>query len=297
MDSNKPTTWLDDYTNTLMWRRICDSYPSDLVCMTEKEDYEIQELWKHAVKRESATIPSDLFFAGKIPLLDCRIRIDETADGGNMCEARVVIFEDYPDLIKAAASKKGGVCVGAVVTYPSNGIYFFSPIYVEEGCDGILGSAPGVHSDRASIGERDIQAAYIGTEAVKEICHSAELFLCTWYGIQIALLHPNVQNVFAHPNEMLVSNGDRKKYGYRKHYVKYIKKHVINAAEIRSAAKAASTAREYHTLVWYVIGHWRKNANGTKSFVRPYWKGKLRDIKMDLDGRIREIDGGVLHGQ
>ena len=59
----------------------------------------------------------------------------------------------------------------------------------------------------------------------------------------------------------------------------------------RRLRAASCTGREYerHTLVWYVIGHWRNYGSGKRVFIQPYWKGALRNLKMSLDGRDREI--------
>ena len=81
--------------------------------------------------------------------------------------------------------------------------------------------------------------------------------------------------------------------------VKYIKVHYLEPQELDKAlygecdesenANGLKRATKRRALVWYVIGHWRTRGNGKKIFVRPYWKGALREIKKAIPERGREI--------
>ena len=120
----------------------------------------------------------------------------------------------------------------------------------------------------------------------------------TWYGIQLALLHPAVKEVFAHPGIESVMEARPRKDGKKRRFVRYIRKHIITADALTHAAKSPiqSSGFTRHTPIWCVIGHWRHYADGRKVFVEPYWKGEMRHFRMDLDGREREIvieEGGV----
>ena len=110
-----------------------------------------------------------------------------------------------------------------------------------------------------------------------------------WYGIQIALLHPQIKSVFQNPSTIAVSpQGTKKKHKRGKRKTVYVKRHVINADDLVRTTAGASVER--HTLVWYVIGHWRTYKNsGKKIFIKPYWKGPLRELKQNLDERERVI--------
>ncbi len=277
-----PVAYLTDGENTGLWRDICRTRPSDHIFLKTKDDEALCELWKKGRSLKPGRIPSDLFFAGKVALHDCRIIVDETDQpGGLVCEYRVVTFSDYRERIKGSVS--GSAYVGAVVMEQGNRSTFI-PITVTEGVDYIGIGAVGHHN----IPQAQIEASK-RTATMDDIMHMAYAYMATWYGIQIALLHPTVQEVFRHPKTERVFSGEPKAQGKRKRVTRYVKKHVINADEVRNAA--GGTGQEYtrHTLVWYVIGHWRNYANGKKVFIQPYWKGALRHLKMDLDGREREI--------
>lgn len=127
----------------------------------------------------------------------------------------------------------------------------------------------------------------------KENCSIKEYaFMETWYGIQIALLHPTVKNIFKGGRKERDGEAKFDKKPGTKRPVRYIKKRVINKDDIQRCLNGDGEAVNRHTLVWYVIGHWRKLANGTKQFIKPYWKGPLRELKMALDDREREIVTG-----
>ena len=275
-----PVAYLSDEANTEMWRDICRTKPSDHIHLKTKDDEALCELWKKGCSLEKGRIPSDLFFAGKVALHDCRIVVDETDQpGGVVCEYRVTVFPDYLDRIREADGHPA--YVAAVVTERGNRATFI-PVMVTEGVDYIGIGACGHHNVPAA------QLEASKTATMQDIGNMTYAYMATWYGIQIALLHPTVQEVFRHPRTERAFSGEPKAHGKHKRVTRYVKRHVINADEIR---KAAGGGQEYtrRTLVWYVIGHWRHYASGKKVFIQPYWKGAMRHLKMDAEGREREI--------
>ena len=70
---------------------------------------------------------------------------------------------------------------------------------------------------------------------------------------------------------------------------KYIKQHIISTGELDIAIYGDSRGYTRRSFIWYVIGHWRVYADGKKVFVKPYWKGALRDVRMTIEEREREI--------
>ena len=118
----------------------------------------------------------------------------------------------------------------------------------------------------------------------------AGLLLEIWYGVQIALLHPQLKTVFEHPSKEKVYTrvGTGKD---RKRITKYVRKHYITAEDI-DMALCVNEHKVFarRTMAWYVIGHWRQYKNGTRKFIKGYWKGPLRETKRNTDGgRIREL--------
>lgn len=278
-----PVRYLEDKENEELWKAVCQTAPSDHIFLKTKDDEAMCGLWKQGRSIEKGRIPSDLFFAGKVALLDCRIVVDETdLPDGKVCEFRVVVFPDYRERIKGSVS--GSAYVGAIIPEGQGGRTFFIPIVATEGLDYISISPCGHHN----IPKAQMEASKRMT-SMQDVMNMTYAYMSTWYGIQIALLHPTVQEVFRRPKVERVFDPKPADPRKRKRITRYVKKHVINADEVRKAASGKGQEYTRHTLVWYVIGHWRNYANGKKVFIQPYWKGALRHLKMDLDGREREI--------
>lgn len=272
----------EDKANSV-WDEIDSHTPSDNIYLTTEDDKEIITLWEHN-KTEDIAIPSDLFFANTIPLLDMRITIDETdLENGGVYPCRVIIFQDYAERLEKlkdnAAAMVGAVIPGGLAKYS-----MFIPILAVRGVDALA---------FGYVGLRNYDPAYVDHlkkySSVNDIQRVAHAFMETWYGIQIALLHPTVKGVFKGGRKERDTEAKLDKKPGTKRPVRYIKKHVINKNDIERCLTGEGEGVNRHTLVWYVIGHWRKLANGTKQFVNPYWKGPLRDLKMALDDREREI--------
>ena len=276
---------LSDEESDEVWSHIAASYPSDVIKLTGEQDSQLIKLWEKST--ENVTIPSDLFFAGTIPLMDCRIVVDETKStvNGKVVSYRVVIFADYEEQLRAAEPDMP-INVGAIVNDPIQGAYSFIPFFIVKGVDSLM---------FYNVGYRNLPQKYIQhaeqTITIQDVSQICVSFLETWYGIQIALLHPNVRDVFRHPRTTIDKISSIGSGGKRKNRVKYIKEHIINSADLEMAIFGGDKSHTRHALVWYVIGHWREYVNGVKTFVKPYWKGPLREMKMTLEDRTREIDG------
>ena len=127
-------------------------------------------------------------------------------------------------------------------------------------------------------------------ETSQDVAMYAHLLLEIWYGIQIALIHPQLRILFKNPakEKVYLRQGKGKD---RKRVVKYVRKHYITAEGIDEALYGKGHKDfERKTMAWYVIGHWRQYKNGTRKFINGYWKGPLREMKRNLDGgRIRQL--------
>lgn len=119
---------------------------------------------------------------------------------------------------------------------------------------------------------------------------NTRMLLCLWYGIQVLLLNPQSKVLFKNPyiEKQYTRVGKGKE---RKRVVKYVRKHYITPEGIDEALYGHSHRDfERKTMAWYVIGHWRQYKNGTRKFIKGYWKGPLREMKRSLDGgRIRQL--------
>lgn len=266
-------------------KMLDNSHPTDVIRLTHKSDTMLSDLWsipqQKATGQELVYIPSDLFFANTIPLLDCKIVIDETADieNGVVTEIRVKILPDFHDLL-ANSENEQDITVGLAQLFIPNG-YIVAPLDVRFG-NKAIGIANGWVSQNGNIIDFPLP-----TEAYRWIW----LCLATWYGIQIALLHPTVRDVFRNPARIPTEKSNKKAKNHGKRPpVRYIKKHIITPNELEELVYGVSCSKSFRrkALIWYVIGHWRTYKNGRKVFIQPYWKGALRDTNKNRS-REREI--------
>ena len=281
--------FLREEKNKEILSRVWSSHPSDSITLTAKQDEMLIDLWECTVEKApvGVFIPSDLFFAQTIPLLDCNITVDERDIGGVECKSRVVVFQDYAEKINES-DENDPINVGAVVIPVKTESVFYGqivcPFYVIRGVDSLLTGRFGWIGISEEVKEHIQKNLNNGT--MRKMFSS---MMETWYGIQIALLHPKVREVFAHPKTEKEEGENRPSKKKRKRAVRYIKKHIVGTEELETKIYGESKKKKRHALVWYVIGHWRTYKNGTKVFVRPYWKGELRELKMNLEDREREI--------
>lgn len=268
--------------------RIKQSSPSDIITLTRKEDLFLLELWMGEGKVDDIHYtPSDIVFADTIPMTDCIIEIDERGyfENGQIVRYRVIIFEEEVKTAKekAEAHPDMQLVIGAIIMDNPVSNVFYLPIVVSARSIYGLGVCPIAKNEKADL-------LYNNAEALRVVADGMPPLLFTWYGIQIALLHPDVKEVFKHPSRQIANAGTGK--GERQRKVKYIRKHILKLEELENAAHT-NEARKYNRkcLVWYVIGHWREYPTGKRVFIKPYWKGVLRQTKRNMDGddRIRII--------
>ena len=254
--------------------------PTDKIFLTRKQDKELSDLWVDCEQNDTLLIPSDLFFSKTIPLMDFEIQIDEREDGGFLCNARIAIFKDYENIVDSM-NLGDHEAVGCIYAEFVPGEVVRMPIVIVKGlnyitfsgCD--LSLIKNIRYKKAieNITMADISKLYIP-------------WLETWYGIQIALLHPTVKTIFKNPT--MVKNRNIKKSNKSDRPVKYIKYHYIKKYDIKEI-KNPTGSYERKSLIWWVIGHWREYKNGKKVFINGYFKGALRDTKNVDSQRERQI--------
>lgn len=294
--SNDETAWgerepvfLTEKENEILVERIRRSNPSDNIVLTVEQDEMLIDLWENTAEKtkRGVSIPSDLFFAKTIPLLDCNITVDERGIGGVLCEYRVVVFKDYEEIVKNATENDVSN-VGALILLARTESGYCGktvlPFYIVRGVDSLISGNVGWIGIPEEL--RNLMKKSLNMQTISQMFVSA---METWYGIQIALLHPQVREIFLYPTTEKVDDKKSAPKKKRKKVVRYIKKHVIKTQELEQKIYGGEKKNKIHALVWYVIGHWRTYTSGKKVFVRPYWKGKLRGLKMNLEDREREI--------
>lgn len=274
-------SFLNKEENINLLRKINNSYVTDIVELTEEEDNEIQNLWNGDFKKDIA-IPSDLLFSETLPLHDVRISIDERKNGGEVVKYRVLIFQNYSEILK---SQKEEV-VGYLILENFGGKEIFMEICACYGVDFIAINCKRIGYKGYAEQELSFLQNKLKCGDFQDFVFS---FLSTWYGIQIALLHPKVKEVFQKPQRIPINKSQKKECERKCIKIKYIKKHVIKNKELKELIHGKNGNYSRHALIWYVTGHWRTYRNGNKVFIQPYFKGALRETKKLQSEREREI--------
>lgn len=291
---NKPCRIMSKKDASGYWHDINNSHVSDIVRLDYDSDDIMSSFWdKHSGSYRRT--PSDLFFAETIPIMDCEIEVDERNHFfeehnryGEVTSYRVTVFSNYRERIKASDFDHC-VVVGAITRrMPFTNVYLIIPIVLCKGVDVILTSISyGLYdSVRKMCPSIDCIATY------DDLSSWTVEYLQTWYGIQISLLHPEIKEMFKNPTRELVFNNTNNSGKKNKRITRYVKKHFINQDVLDSVISPKSSKKiNRKTLVWYVIGHWRHYKNGSKVFIKGYWKGALKHLKKNLDDtRERLID-------
>lgn len=267
--------FLPEEENAKLLQNLSKSKPSDSIKLDFDSVYALTDLW-HQSAKDFEGIPSDLFFANTIPLRDCCISIQ--SKNGEYDHFRFVVHPDFEDRIKDAGEWDYAEVANLIYQRGSADLIF--PILTVHGVNRIMMGALGYRGLPKAA--RENLTKHVNMQGITNM---ATFLIQAWYGIQIALLHPLVRTVFRDPWAETIRSAKSKHREKRR--TAYFKRHVINAEDIKKALTSASIER--HTLVWYVIGHWRTFKSGSKVFVQPFWKGPLRCIKQNIDDRERVI--------
>lgn len=283
--------------NERLKKEIYNSNTSDKICIPVNQCKILTDLWekdKYIDNDKHIRIPADIFWCGTIPVLDCIIEIDcrENENIKNdFSSFRVIINKNYNEIIKLGREQgEYSFEVGYFVCDFDDGTEskIINPIYISDYEDYLMCNI--------SFGYININKERI--DRLKNIPDRRAIeFLAfklkIWYGVQIALLHPVIKNIFifsgVESNHIIKNNSKISKR--KKRRVRYVKKIIFNAKELNKILykNDKSLKKERKTLAWYVIGHWRTYKNGNKIFVKPYWKGPLKELKMNFEDREREI--------
>lgn len=281
--TNMPVKLLCDSDNQTVLSEIQKSSPSDHICVDMAEAGKLRKLWDPDLTF-NASAPSDLFFAGTIPIRDLDLTIDLGENQKAYC--RVVVNENYQeDLIDSDIAY-----VANLVLYDKKK-KMIVPIAVFKGVDFIT-MAEGVGYVNYPAVERVTENI-----TVKVLSDFTYEIMRIWYSIQIALLHPTIKDIILTGRRVKERIPKEEQDKSRKRIVRYVRHRVINRKSLEEAVSVEPGNYSRHTLVWHVLGHWRICKSGKKVFVRPHWKGPLRAIKKNLDDCERQIvlpEGGSI---
>lgn len=294
--------FMPEETNKEIVHYVQNSVPSDTIRMNLSIAAELEKLFHmFSNSKYDGLVPSDLVFAGTIPLLDVALIIDDTSLLSPVC--RIKIQENYHNILAEAPDKGDNgepvlVYAGILeLTTFSSGLFkgnntsLIFPLFVQKGYDYFvigmmnqIGLCPNYSEDFKTAIYSPRLKEYINTFDER----AGATLMRAWYGIQVALLHPVVKDIFSNPVTSYKHNDVEAKIYH--HKARYIRKHIINSEDIEKALKIGEQKQQTrHTLIWYVIGHWRHYKDGRTLFVKPYWKGPLRKTKTTTTTRDREI--------
>lgn len=313
----------DDPKYKYIDKMVKESKPSDYIefCDSENNDtlnkiISLTDALKWDVlKNNYVPCPGDILFMDNIPMMDFKLsyKIPEnmSMDAGTRTDVRFVVYKDFYKRI--INSTYPIVNIGCMITNhlknnkSDDDIDFVAEIYLDKNnltlfmSDRILSVvkfSPSTSNTTRKFTVNFMKAALKNATNEKTIFENYDIFILNlrlWYNIQVALLHPTIKDVFAHPRmEPITKETTVRKKGkvIKKRTVRYIKRHVINLDDIEKKKSSRSFNRK--TLAWYVIGHWRTCPKSKKKyFVKGYWKGELREAKMhESELRKREV---VIH--
>jgi len=240
-----------------------ENHPSDDIVL-DREGYGELTKFRDEIVGEDINLIHDVIWSGTVPLKDFIV----STEGDH--RMRFCIFEDALEALEEVPEGKTAM-VGAVQEL---GYKHFWLLGVTKGENRADMSIETYNKDGDEIGSK---LKY--TELIREMWRM-------WHGIQLALLHPKIKEVFAHPRTAKEYSREKDANGKRRRVVRYVKRHVVNGEEFERSTREINR----QCLSWYVVGHWRHLKSGGVTYVRGHWRGELRAMKKNIDkGRERQL--------
>ena len=301
---------MDRKTNEELNKKINASQETDIIYLTGRSDNALRDIFTPSDELGLRSVPSDILFAGTIPVMDMCVHVNETdthPENGIMAENavyRVVIFPDFKEILENTPENEFAEIGALVMNVPAsmkelkNGTSKRKTILKLSVCKGtdMLGSSNmmgymGMTWEEAALISRTINGS-IGEMLVD--------YMTTWYAIELALLNPLIHESIGDGTKKIAydraSAGNRNgKNNRKKTKTRYVRHLTIKKENIDNALYGepqSGTGKKYHRkkLLWYTIGHWRSNGPGRKrSFVKGHWKGPLKDVKSLREARERTL--------
>ena len=271
---------IDDETNPEIQEFLLGNNPSDLLVVSNDLYNRLDDVIEQIKWGDRLGCPSDLIDFGILPMEDVVIRIMFDNLPEEPFEYRVVHKDGQGYLVytdRTMAPVEGFVLPLVKVNNMTN-VLAVDPKRIF--------TAKGSHERRML--ERMLVDPY-GDVMVQHIYGSMDICLKLWYAFEICLLNPAVKPALTRKYGKEKLGGKcmtAKKNGRKTLYVRRLQP----VGDIFSAVSNGKAGIQRKTLCWYVIGHYRTYSNGKRVFVKPYWKGPLRETMRNQDeGRIREI--------
>lgn len=241
--------------------------PTDHVTVDHEGDLALLQLYNHL---DGGHVPADIFVEDTIPLPALRLTVDErTFRGGDETAVSISDIFILPSELRGHRLYDGACIAGYVkhIRLP--------------GEQKLRHNLPGV-----PIFEKDgFFAAFTGGSLQGAVLakHAANM-LETWYGVQIAMLHPYTRYVYTDYTETFF-----KREGLTKEQKKYVQRY-IRTINLSGDVVAREIKSHKHCPIWYVVGHYRQYKSGQRSFVKPHFRGAARHLgRVLLRDRVVDI--------
>ena len=218
---------------------------------------------------------AELIIADMVPITDMEIKATY-GDMGTITTRFVV----NPEFNEAYEEAKGNGAVAVLALIMTMQVRwktdrYLVPIYVDLSTGEFVCTNEEIVDMYCVIDEKGKDVTPHDNGALKElIMDMVNEILHLWYFIQVCLTNPPIRERFAALSKTkTVPKGNTKK---KRGAVRYVKTHYLDPEEW-GIIKRTESGRTYSCLAWYVIGHWREYKNGHRVFIKPYWKGTMRN--------------------
>lgn len=258
--------------------------PIDSLIFDEGGCEKAKTFWKDRADELPPTgeINADIILSGIIPIYDMLLETTTEKKRGEILYARVMI---RPDLTEMLDQLSGEIYVGLLMLYTEI-IKYVIPFKISIDSDYII--FPDEYGIVASTSEEaDFYMNNPDVVALYDIS-DWKSYMDLWYGTTWVILHPIAKYVIQKNSESsdYKNDIDPPSSSSEPTVIKYVRSIVITEKDFEHVESAI---RKIKKDCWAVTGHKRVySKTGKVIFIKPYWKGPLRDLKMH-DTRIREL--------
>lgn len=265
--------------------------PIDSLTFDEGGCEKVKTFWKDRVDAlpPENEIYADILLSGITPVYDVLLETTTPKKRGEILYGRVMI---RPDMLEMNDQLSGEIYAGILMLYTEI-IKYVIPFKVSGKSDYI------VFPDEYGIVASSQEEAdfYINNPDIVKLYDISNWkeYMEMWYGTMWVILHPIARHVIRKNNDTAEASTVETNTDIQPPtssdgptVIRYVKTIVITEDDFK---RVESVIRKIKKDCWPVTGHWRNQPtkNGyVHKFIKPYWKGPLRDLKMH-DTRIREL--------
>lgn len=267
--------------------------PIDSLTFDEGGCEKVKTFWKERVETfpPDGEINADIILSGIVPVYDVLLETTMPKKRGEILYGRIMI---RPDLIEMIDQLSGEIYAGVLMLYTEI-IKYIVPFKVSVNSDYII--FPNEYGIVASTPEEaDFYVNNPDIVTLYDISNWKE-YIDMWYGVMWVVLHPIARHIIRRQNT--TDTGPSPIVDFNKDIetpissdgptvIKYVRSIVITEEDFK---RVENVVRKIKKDCWPVTGHWRMQQTKrgyVPKFIKPYWKGPLRDLKIH-ETRIREL--------